>query len=183
MDVRISFRVRERKDTDLILGQGMLAAGWQAHTLNAPGKFLISAPEYDSPRRARAYLLADEAVARAATMYAAMRPLLDDVSMRALERRAQLHPDASAGRAVPGYEGSFGGSPDDDTVTPGAMLWLGLSTAPAGGASIADLMSSSGMNRTTLYRHLIDHSRAGRAIQVSRGRWRAVGAEGSDAVP
>lgn len=38
-DVRISFRVRERKDVDLILGQGMLAAGWHAQTLNAPGKF------------------------------------------------------------------------------------------------------------------------------------------------
>ena len=49
MDVRICFRVRERKDVDLILGQGMLSAGWQAHTLNAPGKFLISAPEHDTP--------------------------------------------------------------------------------------------------------------------------------------
>ena len=49
MDVRICFRVRERKDVDLILGQGMLAAGWHAHTLNAPGKFLISAPEHDTP--------------------------------------------------------------------------------------------------------------------------------------
>ena len=47
MDVRICFRVRERKDVDLILGQGMLAAGWQAHTLDAPGKFL------DIGRRAR----------------------------------------------------------------------------------------------------------------------------------
>src|SRR6185503_15771839 len=27
MDVRVSFRVRERKDVDLILGQGMLNAG------------------------------------------------------------------------------------------------------------------------------------------------------------
>ena len=63
MDIRICFRVRERKDVDLILGQGMLAAGWNAHTLNAPGKFLISAPEHDTPRRARAYLVTDEAVA------------------------------------------------------------------------------------------------------------------------
>ena len=183
MDVRISFRVRERKDTDLILGQGMLAAGWQAHTLNAPGKFLISAPEYDSPRRARAYLLTDEAVARAANIYAAMRPLLDDVSMRALEHRAQMRPDESGGRDVPDYEGTTADAPAEDTVTPGAMLWLALSTAPAEGASIADLMRSSGMNRTTLYRHLIDHSRAGRAIQISRGRWRAVGTEDPDAVP
>ena len=64
MDVRICFRVRERKDVDLILGQGMLAAGWHAHKLNAPGKFLISAPEHDIPRRARAYLLTDQAVPR-----------------------------------------------------------------------------------------------------------------------
>jgi hypothetical protein len=49
VDVRISFRVRERKDVELILGQGMLAAGWHAHTLNAPDKFLISAPEHDTP--------------------------------------------------------------------------------------------------------------------------------------
>ncbi len=38
MDIRVCFRVRERKDVDLILGQGMLAAGWHAHTLNAPGR-------------------------------------------------------------------------------------------------------------------------------------------------
>lgn len=49
MDLRIAFRVRERKDVDLILGQGMLAAGWHAHTLNAPGKFLISSPEQTRP--------------------------------------------------------------------------------------------------------------------------------------
>jgi hypothetical protein len=29
--------------------QGMLRAGWEAHKLNAPGKFLVSAPEHDSP--------------------------------------------------------------------------------------------------------------------------------------
>ena len=28
MGVRICFRVRERKDTDFILGQGMLTVGW-----------------------------------------------------------------------------------------------------------------------------------------------------------
>ena len=49
MDTRICFRVRERKDVDLVLGQGMLSAGWHAHTLNAPGKFLVSAPEHVTP--------------------------------------------------------------------------------------------------------------------------------------
>lgn len=47
MNIRISFRVEEQRDVDLILGQGK--AGWHAHKLNAPGKFLISAPEHDSP--------------------------------------------------------------------------------------------------------------------------------------
>ena len=64
MDTRICFRVRERKDVDLVLGQGMLSAGWHAHTLNAPGKFLVSAPEHTTPKRARAYLVTDDDVAR-----------------------------------------------------------------------------------------------------------------------
>ena len=41
--------MRERKDVELILGQGMPAGGWHAHTLNVPGDFLISAPEHDTP--------------------------------------------------------------------------------------------------------------------------------------
>ena len=83
MDTRICFRVRERRDVDLVLGQGMLAAGWHAHTLNAPGKFLISAPEHTTPRRARAYLVTDDDVDRTVTQFAA-RPGLDDVSLGAI---------------------------------------------------------------------------------------------------
>src|SRR5262249_10499142 len=84
MDIRISFRVRERKDVELILGQGMLAAGWHAHALNAPGKFLISAPEHDTPRRARASLLDDRAVAATAERHADRRPTLDEISQLAV---------------------------------------------------------------------------------------------------
>ena len=78
MDLRICFRVRERKDVDLVLGQGMLRAGWDAHNLNAPGKFLVSAPEHDTPKRARAYLLTDQVVADTAARYADNRPALDE---------------------------------------------------------------------------------------------------------
>ena len=49
----------------------MLAAGWHAHTLNAPGKFLVSAPEHTTPKRARAYLVTDDDVARIVARYAA----------------------------------------------------------------------------------------------------------------
>ena len=84
MDLRICFRVRERKDVDLVLGQGMLRAGWDAHNLNAPGKFLVSAPEHDTPKRARAYLLTDQVVTDTAARYAGNRPALDEESQRAI---------------------------------------------------------------------------------------------------
>jgi S-DNA-T family DNA segregation ATPase FtsK/SpoIIIE len=64
-------------------------------------------------------------------------------------------------------------SAEDDTATPEDALWVALCTAPAEGADIAELMRLSGMTRSTLYRHLAAHAQAGRAVQVSRGRWRA----------
>src|SRR5271156_4318121 len=100
MDVRISFRVRERKDVDLILGQGMLAAGWHAHTLNAPGKFLIAAAEHDTPKRARAYLLTDQTVEAAANYYAEYRPPLDPASQGAVEEHSD--PDRTEGSSDDG---------------------------------------------------------------------------------
>ncbi len=177
MDTRICFRVRERKDVDLVLGQGMLNAGWHAHTLNAAGKFLVSAPEHATPKRARAYLVTDDDVARTVARYAHGRPRLDQVSLRALylgagpgawydPRDAQSDPDEPGG--IPN---------SDDTTTPEGALWLALCTAPDEGADIAELMRLSGMTRPTLYRHLAAHAQAGRAIQVSRGRWRATTTE------
>ena len=98
MDLRICFRVREPRDVDLILGQGMLRAGWDAHNLNAPGKFLVSAPGHDRPKRARAYLLTDQVVAETAAHYSGIRPVLDAESRRAVDYapldRAQS-PDSS----------------------------------------------------------------------------------------
>lgn len=120
-------------------------------------------------------------MARAASSYAALRPLLDGVSAAALEQRAQARPDQPGDPATPGCPDKATGQLRGDRDTPGAMLWLALCVAPAEGASVAELMSSSRMNRTTLYRHLIDHVRAGRAIQVSRGHWRAATTEDTDA--
>ena len=136
MDIRISFRVRERKDVELILGQGMLAAGWHAHTLNAPGKFLISAPEHDTPRRARCYLVTDEAVTDTAARHAAIRPVLDDVSEQAIAGRAQMFPDETGTSASPRHEGDTRNAPVDDPDAPEAILWAALSLAPDDGISV-----------------------------------------------
>jgi hypothetical protein len=171
MDVRVSFRVRERKDVDLILGQGMLTAGWEAHTLNAPGKFLLSAPEHDTPRRARAYLLTDETVADTAQRHAHRRPSLDEVSRVAIE-------EARAGVRLRSAETST--EPARDSVDaepvngPEALLWTMLTGAPEKGIPVPHLMAATGMSRPWIYQQLRSLANAGRVIQVSRGRWRAV---------
>jgi S-DNA-T family DNA segregation ATPase FtsK/SpoIIIE len=158
MDLRICFRVREQRDVDLVLGQGMLKAGWNAHKLNAPGKFLVSSPEHDIPRRARAYLVTDEMVAETSAVHSRIPRQLDEIS-----RNAMLA--APGPEFQPQYE-SPGQSPEE-------ALSAALRDAPEEGWEIGDLMRITGMTRTTLYRHLREHVDHGRAYQVSRGRWRA----------
>jgi S-DNA-T family DNA segregation ATPase FtsK/SpoIIIE len=177
MDLRICFRVRERRDVDLILGQGMLNSGWDAHNLNAPGKFLVSTPEHQRPKRARAYLLTDQVVTDTAARYAGSRPALDQESQRAILA-------ASTHRPVPESDSSESyDSPDTGTDTESTTaradetLWFALCMAPDEGVEIGELMRVTGMSRPTLYRRLAEHARAGRAVQVSRGRWRAITTE------
>jgi S-DNA-T family DNA segregation ATPase FtsK/SpoIIIE len=174
MDTRICFRVRERKDVDLVLGQGMLTAGWHAHALNAPGKFLVSAPEHTTPKRARAYLVTDDDVARTVTRYAPYRPQLDDVSRAVLDLGHAAEPvprylvnrQSDASKPVGNPEGKDITSLDD-------VLWVALCSAPEDGADIAELMRETGMGRSTLYRYLAQLAEESRATQVSWGRWRA----------
>lgn len=157
MDVRICLRVRERRDVDLILGQGMLAAGWTADTLNAPGKFLISTPEHAIPRRARAYRVDDQAVATIAARHADQRPTLDTLSRGATDSTTE------AEQTEPGDI--------DDPTDPTDALWAALSTAPPQGCSVKDLMVASGMGRSWVYSRLQAHAAAGRVVQITRGRW------------
>ncbi|MBO0801678.1 MAG: cell division protein FtsK [Nocardiopsaceae bacterium] len=172
MDVRISFRVRERKDVDLILGQGMLNAGWHAHTLNAPGKFLIASAEHDTPKRARAYLITDQAVADTAARFAEFRPPLDTTSIQAITQ------DHSSERIVATPEAPRV-SVDDAGTSPDGLLWAALSFAPEEGATVPDLMTATRMSRPWIYLRLRDLAAQRQVTQVSRGRWRAI----SDNVP
>jgi hypothetical protein len=165
MDVRISFRVRERKDVDLILGQGMLTAGWDAHRLDAPGKFLISAPDHDTPHRARAYLLTDDVVAATAASHAAIRPPLDDVSQHAIDQAGTAKVPASP------RDRSNAGEPAPDPLT---VLRETLSAASEPGMTIPELMMATRMSRPWVYRRLNELAARGRVSQASRGHWRAV---------
>ena len=174
MDVRICFRVRERKDVDLVLGQGMLSAGWQAHRLNAPGKFLVSAPEHDTPRRARAYLLTDQAVSDTASRNAELRPELDEVSRRALDERADRQQQRSPEVREPSTDGGVGHVAGEVGRGPEVLLWAALSLAPEDGISVPDLMSAAQMSRPWIYQRLREMASRGQVVQVGRGRWRAV---------
>ncbi len=81
MNIRIAFRVQEQRDVDLILGQGMLKAGWHANKLNAPRKIpplVTRAPH--PPRLPRHRRRRDRRGAR----YAPARPQLDTISRLAL---------------------------------------------------------------------------------------------------
>src|SRR6185437_13407210 len=135
MDLRICFRVREQRDVDLVLGQGMLNAGWSAHKLNAPGKFLVSAAEHDIPRRARAYLVTDEMVARTAALHSQIPRGLDQVSRNAIVAAAADMPQA--------HDRMPGQSPEES-------LLAALRSAPDEGLEIGDLMRITGMSRSPL---------------------------------
>jgi len=175
MDIRICFRVRERKDVDLILGQGMLSAGWHAHTLNAPGKFLLSAPEHDTPRRARAYLLTDDMVSVTASQHAEMRPSLDEVSRQAVEETRTAHAQPLPGNLGNGHNGTIQPSHGKNVNgTPMGILWTALSLAPDEGVSVPDLMNATQMSRPWVYQRLRELADRGQVAQISRGRWRAV---------
>jgi FtsK/SpoIIIE family len=161
MDTRICLRVRERRDADLILGQGMVAAGWRADVLDAPGKFLISDPENATPRPARAYLITDADVRTTAAAYAAGRPVIEDVSREAEAQSTEVDHGSDSGMGQPGHR------PDD-------ALRKALTEAPEAGIAVADLIRLTGMSRPWVYKRLREQVAARRVVQVGRGRWRAM---------
>ena len=165
MDLRICFRVRERRDVDLVLGQGMAAVGWDAHKLNAPGKFLISSTEHDTPRRARAYLLTDDDVAAAAARHAPGRPPLDEVSRAALARPFPSGTEDTPATPVTVHE--------HDDSDPETLLWAALLAAPDEGVSVPDLVAQTGMSRRWIYYRLRQLAADGMVTQTARGLWRA----------
>ena len=60
-----------------------------------------------------------------------------------------------------------------EAATAEEALWFALCIAPDEGTEVGVLLILTGMSRPTLYRHLREHALAGRAVQVSRGHWRA----------
>jgi S-DNA-T family DNA segregation ATPase FtsK/SpoIIIE len=159
MDVRICLRVRERRDTDLILGQGAWSAGWRADQLDAPGKFLLSDPEHTVPRPARAYLITDTDITDHARHWAARRPVLTEPAA------GGNRPHATPADPRPRPADHRDPAPNVDPVL------TALAAAPADGASVTELVAATGLSRATVYRRLRGHARTGRAVPIGDGRW------------
>jgi S-DNA-T family DNA segregation ATPase FtsK/SpoIIIE len=170
MDVRVCLRVRERRDVDLVLGQGSFNSGWHAHTLTQPGTFLISSPEHTIPQRHRAYLLTDEQIASHNARYASQRPTLAEAS-QAHHTRPQWPHSGADGLAQTEPSARAQESPE-------ATLWRALSQAGPAGVPIGLLVQMTGKGRTWVYERLRQHAAAGRVVQTIRGHWRATTADG-----
>jgi S-DNA-T family DNA segregation ATPase FtsK/SpoIIIE len=160
MDIRICLRVREPRDADLMLGQGMVLSGWHAHQLTKPGQFLISDPEHGMPERNRAYKLDDEQIARHAARYA--RPWL-----------AASEPDTPQTAPEPPVTAPEASPRGDDSPRPETALWDALVDAGPEGVSVGELAAACDRTRRWVYYRLQAHATAGRAVQVRRGYWRA----------
>jgi hypothetical protein len=180
LNIRISFRAGEQRDVDLILGQGKLKVGWHARKLSARGTFLISSPEHDTPRRARAYLVTGDDVTATVARHAATRPPLDRVSRLAVAAGSPPPTPRPAGNPSPDHHAAR----RDDSLTeeppasheqedPDAILRRALSAAPAEGVPVSDLITVTGRSRRWVFCRLRQLAAEGFAIQTVRGYWRA----------
>lgn len=180
LTVRVCLGVVEARDTELILGQGRLSAGWRAERLGLPGSCLVLVPgQHELPRPARVYWLSDEAVSLAAARYGVHRPSLDvtsaEVVKKALEGRQEVRrpkparddqaPEMDAHRAAD--QAAVAGDLDE-------VLLTALREAPHEGLSADDLARSIGRKRTWVYERLRLHQAAGRVEKLAPGRWRSV---------
>lgn len=164
MDIRICFRVRERGDVELIIGKGMLSAGWNADALREPGTFLISSPDHHEPRQARTYLLSDRKVSEAAAKYASQRPLLDDISSAVLESEL----DSGEGKTTWAAKTDIANG-----YRAVDRLIKALKSAGPDGISVPQLMTETKMSRPWIYLKLGELADKGHAERVKHGRWKA----------
>lgn len=163
MEIRICFRVRERKDADLIMGTGMLADGWNANVLRDQGKFMISSAEHHDPARARTYLMTDKQVRMTAKEYSVSRPELDAVSLAAI----------SDGGVVPVAPALVMSASDTKLMN---LLMLSPD-----GISTAALIGGTGMSKPWVHMKLKDMLFDGTIERVKHGTYRMAGKSNPEA--
>jgi hypothetical protein len=95
--------------------------------------------------------------------------VLDKESRRAIDSARWARAESPDSAPEPGNSEQA----EEPRETTDSALWQALCAAPPEGWGTSELMRITGWKRTKLYRYLREYAEAGRAIQVSRGRWRA----------
>jgi S-DNA-T family DNA segregation ATPase FtsK/SpoIIIE len=166
MNIRFCLRVNERPDVDLILGAGKLSAGWDATKFDGPGKFFVSGPGMDTPRRARCYLITDADVTETATTYARPGSVADQLADTAGTGRPESRSESRSGGAETIGAPSGVSGPD-------MALWAALRDAPAEGLTVAALQTATGRGRRWVYKRLEAGQKDGTVTSAGYARWRA----------
>lgn len=155
LDLRLCMRVRESRETDLILGQGAQANGWQAESmLRHEGSFFVSLPGvHDVVRVARAYYVDAATEAAVIEAVAASRPHLDPASaLAALEPEGESPPIS---------------------VGPEAALMSLLRGGDKRGWLATELVPEVGRSRAWVFAQLKALEAHGLAVRTGSGRWRS----------
>lgn len=163
MTTGICLRVTRADDTTIILGPGRLGQGWRPHELHPrKGMFLIvsDSDEHQIPQPARSYFVS-EAMVREAVKPCARgeRARLDPASAKAAASLEPMSPETVEAE-----------EPDLDAEQ---ALLAELRIAPAGGATLADLIEASGKSRAWVYSQLPHLEKTGQAVKVGPARWKA----------
>jgi S-DNA-T family DNA segregation ATPase FtsK/SpoIIIE len=173
LTARVCLGVIEARDTELILGQGRLSAGWRAERLGLPGACLVLVPgQHELPRPARVYWITDEAVSAAAGRNGVAPPSLDSASAQAASKppeSSEAVPSPPDGADVDLIRSVAAAMVED----PDQAFLAALKHAPAEGLSADQLAAVTGRSRAWVYSRLSLHQAAGRAVRLGRGRWRA----------
>ena len=99
---------------------------------------MISAPGHDRPKRARAYLLTDQAVTETAARYANSRPSLDSESQHAIPAANGLRDSAAGNIQPPEVRRSAGDRSGPSSAD--EALWLALCLAPDDRTDVGELL-------------------------------------------
>jgi len=181
MDIRICFRVRERKDVDLSSVKEC-SRRMHAHTLKRPGKFLISRPSTTHTAVPAIFCSRETVSATARPPHTGSRNRpgsLDDTRIPDPgappddPNRADGKWSTALTRLQDGMTTRTTREPTDHTATRSHPVG-GPVAAPDDGVPVPDLMGRHPDEPPVGLSAAPRDGRSGRVAQVGRGRWRAV---------
>src|SRR5574341_305123 len=200
--IQVLLRVQRKQHVTVVLGEDAAREGWRADLIPAdqPGVLYPRGPGMHIPKLGRGWRVPDPMVPQVAARYGPHRPSLHPDAAAAATLADQrptgtatdptlAHRLADTWRADPNPTTSLPADagatdpdapttplptipPDNDPARALAGMLTALELAGAAGTTASELIGLPGMSRTCVYptsRHL---ATAGRARQVSPGRWR-----------